>query len=575
MLEYTRRRLALSEQGARDFLRGSAWTTVLDLALLLPAIYLFLFLRDRLDPVPGAGHGIGFYLVLALAFMAVLFLVALRQYRSTFSSVYDESALRRLGIAETLRKLPLSFFGKKDLSDLTATIMEDCTELEHTFSHAVPQLVASLASLGLIAVGLFLYDWRMALAVLWVVPVALAMILVSKRWQRRCNRAIYLMKREASETIQEGLETVHEIKSCGQEARFRDELGAKLSEYERTLTRVELITGMVVNSAQSVLRLGLATTVLVGAWLFAEGSLAVFPYLAFMLVASRIYGPVEEVLNNLAALFYLDVRIDRMREIGSLPVQTGARDVHVPNHDIEFRGVHFAYDEGIPVLQGASFTARQGEVTALVGPSGSGKTTAAKLAARFWDIQAGEIMIGGVPVSGIDPEELLRHFAVVFQEVVLFNSSVMENIRIGRSGASDEEVRRAARLARCDEFVERLPEGWDTVIGENGQTLSGGERQRLSIARAILKDAPIVLLDEATASLDAENETRIQESLSELTRGRTVLVIAHRMRTVADADKVVVLDGGRVAECGTPAELAAADGLFARMLDRQRRGAAA
>jgi ATP-binding cassette subfamily B protein len=569
MLKFIGRRLALSEQGSRDFLRGGLWTAALDLALLLPAVYLLVYLHERIVLSMWPGHGFTFYLLLAMALLTILYQIARRQYRSTYTSVYAESELRRVGIAEKLRLLPLSFFGRRNLSDLTATIMEDCTELEHTFSHAVPQLVASLASLSLIAVGLFLYDWRMALATLWVAPVAMAMILASKRWQRRNNQTIYLKKRKASEAIHERLETVHEIKACGLERRFQDELDELLEDYERTLTHVELATGVIVNAASSVLRLGLASAILIGAYLLSRGALDIFSFLVFLLVASRIYGPIEEVFNNLAALFYLDVRIDRMREIESLPVLSGERDVEVTNFDIEFRDVHFAYEEEIPVLRGVSFTAKQGEVTALVGPSGSGKSTAAKLSARFWEAGSGEILLGGVPVSRFDPEELLRHFSVVFQDVVLFNASVLENVRIGRKGARDEEVRRAARLARCEEFIDRLPQGWDTVIGENGQTLSGGERQRLSIARAILKDAPIVLLDEATASLDVENETRIQASLSELMRGKTVLVIAHRMRTVADADKVVVLEEGRVVECGTPAELEAAGGLFSHMLRRQ------
>ncbi len=496
-------------------------------------------------------------------------LLAVLQYRSTYTTIYDESANRRVALAEKLRRLPLAFFGTRNLSDLTATIMSDNTEMEHTFSHAVPQLVASVLSIVLIAMGLFIFEWRLALALFWVVPLAAACLLLSKTWQRRNNRRIYDRKRAVTDSIQEGLENVQEIKSFRLEERFMADMGQQLDDYEKHLIRTELTTGVLVNGAQSLLKLGLAGVILLGAHLVSRGEVELFTYLVYLLVASRVYEPVNDVFNNLAALYHLDIRIDRLREIQELATQTGAKEFTPEHHDIEFRDVSFAYDADKPVLTGVSFTAREGRITALVGPSGCGKTTTALLAARFWDPGQGEVWLGGRNLRGIDPEILLRHFSVVFQDVVLFNASIMENIRIGRRGADDEEVRRVARLARCDEFIARLPAGFDTVIGENGETLSGGERQRISIARALLKDAPIVLLDEATASLDVENETRIQDALSELTRGKTVLVIAHRMRTIAHAHKVVVLDGGRVVEEGSPADLRARQGLFAKMMERQ------
>lgn len=573
MLKTIQRRFALSEKGARDFCKGVFFTTLLDLALMLPAVFVFLFLDDYLRPVfdPDASvvHGAVFYLLLGLAFMLVMYAAAVLQYRSTYTTVYDESAARRISLAEKLRKLPLAFFGEKNLSDLTATIMDDCTDLEHTFSHAVPQLFASLAGIALIAAGMFIYDWRLSLALFWVVPLALAAILLSKKKMRRDVDTNYRNRRAVTECIQEGLDTVQEIKSYNREEAFLSGLDSAINRYEKELTRGELLTGVLVNGAQSFLKLGLATVVIVGAGLLASGKTELFVWLVFMVIGSRIYGPVNEVLNNLAALFYLDKRIDRMNEMEALPVQQGTTEFAPDGFDIEFDHVSFAYESGKQVLKDVSFTARQGEITALVGPSGSGKSTAARLAARFWDIQSGQIRLGGRDIGRTDPETLLKNYSVVFQDVVLFNASVKDNIRIGRRDASDEEVVRAARLAQCDTFVERMPQGYDTVIGENGETLSGGERQRISIARALLKDAPIVLLDEATASLDVENETRIQAAIAELVRDKTVLIIAHRMRTVANADKVIVLENGRVAETGTPEELKRRNGLFARMIERQ------
>lgn len=570
---FLRRRFALSEKGARDFCRGVAWTTVFDIVLMLPAVFVFVFLDDTLRPLlggtPSTGHGLAYYALLALAFMAVMYAVGVFQYRSTYTSVYDESANRRISLAEKLRRLPLAFFGEKNLSDLTATIMDDCTDLEHTFSHSVPQLFASLASIALIAVGMAFYCWQLAAALFWVVPVAMGILLLSNRSMRRSNTVNYKNKRAVTEVIQEGLDTIQEIKSYGQESRYTAKLDLAVDYYERVMTRGELMLGVLVNGSQSILKLGLATVVIAGAGLVAAGTVDVFTFLVFLVIGSRVYSPINEVLNNIAALSYLKIRINRMNEMERMPVQEGA-DIRINgNYDICFDNVNFSYETGKKVLNDVSFTARQGEITALIGPSGGGKSTAAKLAARFWDVNSGRITLGGVDISTIDPEALLRNFSVVFQDVVLFNASVIDNIRIGRRDATDEEVLRVARLACCDEFASKLPDGYHTVIGENGQTLSGGERQRISIARALLKDAPVVLLDEATASLDVENETLIQAGISELVKNKTVLIIAHRMRTIANADKILVLGNGKIIEQGTPGELKARGGYFARMLALQ------
>lgn len=573
MIEVIKRRFALSTKGAKDFCKGVFFTTLLDIVLMLPAVFVFLFLEEYLRPVfqPSVSvtHGILYYSILGIIFMIVMYIFAVLQYRSTYTTVYDESANRRISLAEKLRKLPLAFFGEKNLSDLTATIMDDCTDLEHTFSHAVPQLFASIISILLITVGMAFYNWQLTIALFWVVPLAAAILLFSKKEIQKSNESNYLNKRMVTEHIQEGLDTIQEIKSYNQERDYLEKLDASIDTYEKVLTRNELVLGILVNGSQSVLKLGLASVIIVGANLLASGTIDLFTYLIFMVIGSRVYAPISEVMNNIAALFYLDVRISRMNEMEALPVQHGTTDFTPKGYDIEFQQVDFAYEQGKQILKNLSFTARQGEKTALVGPSGSGKSTAARLAARFWDIQSGKITLGGQDISRIDPETLLTNYSVVFQEVVLFNASIMDNIRIGKRDATDEEVRRVARLVQCDEFVTKMPQGYQTIIGENGETLSGGERQRISIARALLKDAPIVLLDEATASLDVENETKIQAGISELVRNKTVLIIAHRMRTVANADKIVVLENGSVAEMGTPEELKKKNGIFARMVNRQ------
>lgn len=573
MIKMLMARLALSEQGARDLLKGVWWTTLLDIALMLPVVLTFLFLDDWLGPVlaPGSdtAHGLAYYSAMGLAFMAVMYAIAVKQYRSTYTSVYGESANRRIALAEKLRKLPLAFFGEKNLSDLTATIMDDCTDLEHTFSHSVPQLMASLISIALITAGLIAYDWRLALSLAWVVPVAFGVLAVAKGQMKRSNQTNYANKRKVSEHIQEGLDLMQEIKAYSMEKAYNDELDRKADAYEKAMTRGELLLGMTVNGAQSLLKLGLPSVISAGAWMLATGRTDVMTYLMFLVIGSRIYAPLNEVLNNLAVLVFLDVRIDRMKEMESMPALQGSSTFKPANFDICFDNVTFAYEEGKQVLRGVSFTARQGETTALIGPSGGGKTTAAKLAARFWDPQGGRITLGGTDIKTVEPETLLKHFAVVFQDVVLFNATVMENIRIGRRDATDAEVVRAARLARCDEFVSRLPDGYATVIGENGETLSGGERQRISIARAMLKDAPIILLDEATASLDVENETMIQAGLSELVKDKTVIIIAHRMRTIAEADRIVTLENGTITENLTAVERGKSNGYFARMLKQQ------
>jgi ABC transporter, ATP-binding protein len=565
-------RFALSAMGARDLKRGILYSTLLNLAFILPSIFVFIFFTDFLRPAFGRGdarYGWELYLSLAVAFSLVTALIAYMQYTSTFMAVYRESADRRIRVAEKLRRLPLAFFGRHDLSDLTSTIMADNTELEHTFSHAVPQLFASLISVVLIILSLCFYDWRLSVALLAPLPLAVLIHLGTRRLLRGRFQENYRLKRQVTEDIQQGLENICEIKAYSGEEAYLEALDHSLHVLEGEMIRDELLASACMHSSVILLRLGLAFVAILGASLLQAGELDLVAYLVFLVFGSSVYIPIEEVLNYSILLSYLDVRISRMRQIDEMPTQTGKAEVSVRRYDITFDHVTFAYQEGQEVLHDISFTARQGQVTALVGASGGGKSTIAKLAARFWDIDAGRITLGGRDISQIDPEALLAHYAIVFQDVVLFNASVMDNIRIGRSGATDEEVRQAARLARCEEFISQLPEGYDTLIGENGQKLSGGERQRISIARALLKDAPVILLDEATASLDVENETLLQQGLSELVRDKTVLIIAHRMRTIRRANQVIVLRDGRITESGSPEELLARDGDFAAMVAQQ------
>ena len=564
---------ALSEKGARDFVKAVVWCFLCNVGLMLPVGVVMATLQYLLETLETGGDPAAKVLVYtagAAAVLALLFLLHWFQYASLYLATYQESAARRIALAETLRKLPLSFFGTRDLSDLTSTMIADCSSLDQMFSHYIPQLFASILSTVFIGVCMFCFDWRMALAVLWVLPAAVLLTAGSKKLQDAFGTRNILTKREVADAIQEDIEAIRDIQSCNRQEACLQELDRRLEAAEQSSIRSELITGVFVCSAQAFLRIGLATTVLVGAELLTGGELSFLYFLGFLFAAARLYDPLGLVLQNIAATFSAKLKIERMRAIQEQPVQTGVETCEPENFDIVFDHVKFAYRDGESVLEDVSFTARQGQVTALVGPSGGGKSTACKLAARFWDIQGGKITLGGIDISTVDPETLLKHYSFVFQDVVLFRDTILENIRLGRRGATDEEVYAAARAARCDEFVRELPEGYQTVVGENGSTLSGGERQRISIARALLKDAPVILLDEATASLDVENETAVQEAISRLVKDKTVLIIAHRIRTVAGADHVVVLADGGVAQEGAPAELLAQNGLYRQMAERQQ-----
>lgn len=568
MTERIMKRFALSREGARGLLKAIAACTVGDIILMLPVGLLYFLVSDFMEGAVPENH-YALYIVGIAAVLLLIFLSEFWKYNATYFSTYRESGECRIRLAEKLRRLPLSFFGKKDLADLTNTILGDVATTEQMYSHYVPQFYASIISTCIIAVSLFFYDWRLALAALWVLPVALLIVGLSKKAQNYFSRKQNMALIAVQDGVQECLETVRDLKSNNAEKEYLDGLFQKIDNLESRHMKSELGTAMFVVPAQMILKLGIATVALVGSMLLINGSVSLITFFMFLLVVSRIYEPMSLSLQNLAAMNSLQINIDRMNEIENCNEQVGEKDFDPNGCDIVFENVGFAYNGDETVLKNVSFTAKQGEVTALIGPSGGGKSTAAKLAARFWDCDKGRITVGGVDVKSVDPEQLLTAFSIVFQDVTLFNNTVLENIRIGRKDATDAEVMEAARLANCEEFVEKLPDKWNSDIGENGSSLSGGERQRISIARAFLKNAPIILLDEATASLDVENETAVQSALSRLIKDKTVLLIAHRMRTVSGADKVVVLSEGMVAEQGKPGELLAQNGIFSRMVKLQ------
>ena len=570
MIKLIQKATASSKDGAVGLIKGIIACAFQNMAFMLPTGLLYYLVKDLLGGDMG-GKAV-FYTVGCVICFALILITTWFQYNNTFFTTYEESGKRRLSLAERLRKLPLSFFGKKDLADLTSTIMADCEVLEKDCSHYIPALFGSVISTIVIALGLFAFDKAMALAALWVIPVSVLIIVLSYKVQDRSQQRNMSVKMACADGIQEYIETLRDLKANNAESSYLKGLRSKIRSVEKGAFKTEITTAVFVTSAGMVLKFGIATVALVGTSRLVSGKIDVLTLFMFLLVASRLYDPMQAALQNLAAVIAMRTNVARMNEILDHEIQQGSDTLTNKGSDITFDHVGFAYKSGETVLSDVSFTARQGEVTALVGPSGGGKTTVSRLAVRFWDNQKGKITVGGMDISKIDPEKLMTLYSIVFQDVTLFNNTIMENIRLGRKGATDEEVLAAAHLANCDEFAEKLPDKWNTNIGENGCELSGGERQRISIARAFLKDAPIILLDEATASLDVENETAIQTALSRLIRNKTVLVIAHRMRTVAGADKIVVLSDGVVAEQGTPEKLLNKNGIFKRMADLQLQG---
>lgn len=572
--EKFQRTYALTDQGVKNTKRGTLFTVITNLVVMAGTGILYLVMGSFMETLIGesAATNILVPIILIIAFLLLSFITHYLQYKATYGLVYGEVKTTRLHLAERLRKLPLGYFGKRDLADLTETLMGDVNRMEHVWSHVLGYLYGAYISTAIIAICLIFYNWKLAIACLWGVPVAFALLFGSRKLTARSSQITKAAAIQVSDGIQEALENVREIRATNQEKRYLNGLDEKIDQHEKVTIKGELTTGLFVNAASVIMRLGVATTILVGTNLILSGQIDFMLLFLFLLVITRVYAPFDQSLALIAEMFVSQVSADRINEIYETPIATGSDTFKPQGHDIVFDHVSFSYDHK-EVLHDVSFTAKEGQVTALVGPSGSGKSTCARLAARLWDIDSGHICVGGVDISTVDPEVLLTDYSMVFQDVVLFDDTVMENIRLGKRGASDEEVLAAAKAANCDEFVNLLPQGYATPIGENGAKLSGGERQRISIARALLKDAPIVLLDEATASLDVENETKVQAALSRLLVGKTVLVIAHRMRTVAGADHIVVLDNGHVVEQGSPSELMKKNSIYRRMVDLQSESA--
>ena len=572
MIKALKNKYALSDQGTKDLLKGIIYSVLANISLMFPVILLAIVLNQLLAPVLGTNApeiSAIVYTVIGIVILAVVFIFHYCQYTATYLGTYDESARRRIGLAEKLRTLPLTFFHQRNLADLTSTIMGDCANFEHAFSHTVPQFFGAVISTGIVCIGLLIVNWQMGLALLWVAPISFAIVILSRKCQEKLSKKHMNARLELAEGIQECLETVQDIKASNQEEDYLRKLDAKMDAAEKAQISSEMTTASLLTTGQMFLRLGLATVIVVGNSLVVNGDTSLFTYILILIAASRLYDPLSGAMANMAELFSVQLQVNRLKEIEDYPEETGEKEIRTNGYDITFDHVRFSYEKDKPVLRDVSFTAKQGQVTALVGPSGGGKSTVAKLAAKFYPLDGGRILLGGTDIAPLNSTMLMKNFSIVFQDVVLFNNTIMENIRVGKKDATDEEVIAAAKAAQCDEFISKLPDGYQTVIGENGSTLSGGECQRLSIARALLKDAPVILLDEATASLDVDNETEIQNAISKLVKGKTVLIIAHRMRTVEAADNIVVLSDGIVVENGTHEELMKENGLYHRLVDLQ------
>lgn len=568
MIEKLKHKYALSSKGAKDMVRAFIAVTLSNLVLMLPVGLLYLLASYLLDNQLLQEKFV-FFLIAIVVILICIALTTVFQYRATFLSTYVESGVRRRTLAEKLRKLPLSYFGKKDLADLTNTIMSDCALLETASSHWIPELIGAMISTTIIVISLLFFDFRMALAAIWVMPIAFAIVLYSRKAMRHTHEKTNVYRIDCLDGIQEGLETLRDLRANNMCDQYMESLNEKIKAVEKHAIFAEFTNAAFVCSAQMILKLGIGTVAVVGSYLLVKGEITVLTFFMFLLVVTRMYEPLQISLQNLSAMISLDTNCKRMDEILSHDEQTGNNTLTNEGYDIVFDHVAFAYNQKEQVLSDVSFTAKQGEVTALIGPSGGGKTTISRLAARFYDIDSGKITVGGMDISKIDPEKLLEFYSIVFQDVTLFNNTIMENIRIGKKDATDQEVMAAAKLAHCDEFVENMPDQWNTMIGENGSELSGGQRQRISIARAFLKDAPIILMDEATASLDVDNESMIQESISKLIENKTVLIIALRMRTVDGVDQIVVLKDGVVFEQGKPQDLKQQNGIYKHMVEMQ------
>jgi ATP-binding cassette subfamily B protein IrtB len=564
--------LMLTDKGYSDLKKAIAACTLTNLSLMLPFVVTIQLFVELLKPLMGQEMSwTNMWILLGAGVISavLVFLASKYDYKKTYVTSYIEAETTRITVAERIRKLPMSFFNTKGLSELTTNIMADVSTTEHVLSHIIPQLCANAISITVICTLLSVFDWRMALAIFFTLPLAFAVIWGSKRIQNRMSEKLVVAKLKASDQVQEYLDGIKVIKACGLSGSKFSALDGALRSLMKLAIKMEFGTGVFVTGAQMLLQAGVGVTVFVGTYLLTGGQIALIPLLMFFVIVVRIYGPILVEFTLLPELFHHRIATKRMRTLMTTPIMEGDTEKQLTRWNIEFENVSFSYNAANPnadmVIKNMTVSIPSNAITALVGPSGSGKSTVSRLIARFWDVNEGTVKVGGVDVKTLDPEHLMSYMSFVFQDVVLFNDTVYNNIRIGNMDASEEEVLAAARAACCDEFVRNLPDGYQTMLGENGCTLSGGERQRISIARALLKNAPIVLLDEATASLDPENEALIQQAISKLIAGKTVIVIAHRLRTVAGADKIIVLDEGRLVEEGTHDTLMKKRGLYEKL----------
>lgn len=578
MIDYFSKRFELTEEGSKNLVKSIIYTVLGNISLMFPVGLYIGLLYLLITPLTGGKYiepNLGIFILAILVVLGIIFILHYRQYYFLYTTTYTESGKRRINLAESLRKLPLAFFENRDLTDLSSTIMNDCTDLEHVFSHAIPQLTGSIITLIIITIGFLTFDWRLTIALLWPVPVSFAVLLIFKSLNEKYSEKLHYEVRSSTDGIQECIESIRDLKSYNYEKKYLNKLSNKFKNLKSMRIKTELALAPGVIIGQMILKLGVISVMLYGASLIVNNEVSIFVFLVYLISSAIVFTPVENALQFLAEIIASNTKIEHMKEINSLVPKESLDNYTLDGYDIEFKDVEFAYndfkEDSTNTLNNINFTAKQGEVTALIGPSGGGKSTVSKLAAKFWDPDKGSVSLGGVDLANVDSEKILENYSIVFQDVVLFNDTVMENIRIGKKDASDEEVFEAARAAQCDEFVLKLPEGYDTIIGENGALLSGGERQRISIARAILKNAPIILLDEATSFLDVENESLIQKALSSLIQNKTVIIIAHRMRTIANADKIIVLDNGFIVEEGSPEELLENEGIFYKMVNIQNK----
>ena len=561
----------LSDRGTKDLKKGIFACTLTNLSLMLSVVVTVQIFLEILKPLTEEEVSWSkMWILFGAGVVSVIihFLCCKNDYRKTYVSCYTAAEDSRIRIAELVRRFPMSVFNNKDLTELTTNMMGDCASIEHSMSHIVPPLMANAISCTLICICVMIFDWRMGLSIFCTLPLSFLIILGSRKLQERSSKKQVDAKLKASEEEQEYLEGIRIIKSCHMDGEKFSKLNDALKDLKTQSIHMELGTSVFISIAQFVLQAGIGITVFVGVHLLTGGNITILPLLLSLVIVCRMYGPILTILTLLPMLFHTIVSTRRMRELAGIPVMEGRTDVPIKNNNIAFDNVSFSYNKE-PVLKDVSATVPEGKITALVGPSGSGKSTFVRLIARFWDVNRGTVTVGGIDVKTLDPEYLMGYMSFVFQDVTLFNDTIWNNIKIGNLDATDEQVVAAAKAACCDEFVKRLPDGYNTLLGENGSTLSGGERQRISIARALLKDAPIILLDEATASLDPENEVLIQSAISRLIKGKTVLVIAHRLRTIADADQILVLNNGKIEEAGTHEQLMSKNGLYQHLYQIQ------